>query len=82
MPWQNIVCEDKDKTKKVGEFKLKCSVYEICKDLPEGFVKYFEHLRKLKFEDKPNYGYLRAIFKDMAKKFKIEIDYVWDWIKP
>ncbi len=35
LPWQNLNVTDKDRTKAVGEMKLKYNLNELCKDLPE-----------------------------------------------
>lgn len=33
----------------------------------------------MKFEEKPDYGYIRKLFKDVMKKNGYEYDYVYDW---
>lgn len=38
------VCE-KDKNLKVGEMKQNIKLSELCKDLPEEFQRYFDHIR-------------------------------------
>ena len=44
------------------------------------FIRYFEYCRRLKFEEKPDYGYLRRMFKELAMKEGFEYDHVFDWI--
>jgi hypothetical protein len=33
----------------------------------------------LRFDDRPDYGFLKRLIKTMAEKDKIEIDYNFDW---
>jgi len=39
-------------------------ISSLCRDLPEELRKYLDYCRSLRFEDKPNYPYLQALFKD------------------
>ena len=34
----------------------------------------------MKFEDRPDYGYLRKLFKDLFYRNGYEYDYVFDWM--
>ena len=45
LPWQNLNVSDKDKTKKVGEIKMKIKVEEITQGLPNEFNKYFDYVK-------------------------------------
>jgi len=38
-----------------------------------------DYCRNLKFEEKPDYTYLRRIFKDLFNRNGFEYDYVYDW---
>ncbi len=38
-----------------------------------------DYCRDLKFEEKPDYTYLRRIFKDLFNSHGYEYDYVFDW---
>lgn len=37
------------------------------------------YCRNLKFEEKPDYNYLRKEFKDLFNRRGYEYDYVYDW---
>lgn len=44
------------------------------------FILYLNYCRGLKFEEKPDYNYLRKLFKELFVKEAFEFDYVYDWI--
>lgn len=37
----------------------------LCKGLPLEFVTYFQYCRSLRFDDKPDYSYLRKLIRDL-----------------
>ncbi len=39
------------------------------------FVQYFQYVRSLRFEDKPDYAYLRRLFRDLFAK-----EGTWHWL--
>ena len=39
------------------------------------------YVKKLSFEEKPDYNYLRNMFKDLFRKSGFEYDYNYDWTK-
>ncbi|GJD12621.1 Casein kinase I isoform delta [Galdieria sulphuraria] len=43
------------------------------------FVIYLNYCRSLKFEEKPDYDYLRSIFQALYRKKGFPDDYVFDW---
>ena len=40
-------------------------VQVLCKSYPSEFITYFHYCRSLRFEDKPDYSYLKKIFRDL-----------------
>lgn len=50
-----------------------------CRHLPIEFSIYLNYCRALKFEDKPNYAYLRNLFLDLMERQNIKYDYNYDW---
>ena len=43
------------------------------------FRAYFEHVRNLSFEDRPDYDYLKRLFRELFFRKKYEYDCVYDW---
>jgi len=61
------------------EKKLSTPIDYLCKGLPSEFVTYLTYCRNLRFEDKPDYVYLRNLLKDLFIKSGYELDYQFDW---
>ena len=52
----------------------------MCKGIPKEFADYITYCRNLRFEDKPDYVFLKGLFKDLFTKSGYDFDYVYDWI--
>lgn len=61
------------------EKKLSTPIDFLCKGFPAEFVTYLTYSRNLRFEDKPDYAYLRNLLKDLFIKSGFELDYQYDW---
>lgn len=53
----------KMKYEKISEKKIATPIEVLCKGHPNEFVSYFQYCRSLRFDDKPDYAYLRKIFR-------------------
>jgi len=80
LPWQNMRANNKkDKYERIMEKKLSTPIDYLCKGLPSEFVTFLSYCRNLRFEDKPDYTYIRNLFKDLFVKSGYEMDYQFDW---
>lgn len=80
LPWQNLKATNKkDKYEKIMEKKLTTTLETLCKGSPVEFVTYISYCRNLKFDEKPDYNYLKNLFKDLFQKMGYENDYNYDW---
>lgn len=62
LPWQGIKTKTKpEKYKLILEKKINTSINELCKNLPFEFNAFINYIKELKFEDKPNYLYLKGL---------------------
>eukprot|EP00913_Durusdinium_trenchii_P024512 g23011.t1 len=52
---------------------------DLCKDLPGQFEEYLTYCRKLQFEERPDYGYLRQLLRDAFAQEGFQLDFVYDW---
>ena len=53
---------------------------DFFKGVPPEFASYFEYIRSLKFDDKPDYSFLKRLFRERFMKENFEFDYVYDWL--
>lgn len=50
----------------------------VCPLLAE-FATYLNFCRSLRFDDKPDYSYLRQLFRNLFHRQGFSYDYVFDW---
>lgn len=80
LPWQGLeIGPDQDKNTVVMERKKKIGVDELCDQAPPEFGTYIEYVLALGFEAKPDYSYLRAMFRNLFVRSGFEYDNVFDW---
>lgn len=51
----------------------------LCRGFPNEFPIYLNYCRSLRFDDKPDYSYLRKLFRDLFVREGFQYDYVFDW---
>jgi casein kinase 1 epsilon len=82
LPWQGLKAgTKKQKYDKISEKKMLTPVEVLCKSYPTEFISYFHYCRSLRFEDKPDYSYLKRLFRDLFIREGYQLDYIFDWTK-
>ncbi|KAK4780990.1 hypothetical protein SAY87_017096 [Trapa incisa] len=80
LPWQGLKAgTKKQKYEKISEKKVATSIEALCRGYPSEFASYFHYCRSLRFDDKPDYAYLKRIFRDLFIREGFQFDYVFDW---
>ncbi|RAL42193.1 hypothetical protein DM860_011976 [Cuscuta australis] len=80
LPWQGLKAGNKkQKYDKISEKKMSTPVEVLCKSYPSEFISYFHYCRSLRFEDRPDYSYLKRLFRDLFIREGYQFDYVFDW---
>ncbi|KAI4301075.1 hypothetical protein L6164_034391 [Bauhinia variegata] len=80
LPWQGLKAgTKKQKYDKISEKKVSTPIEVLCKSYPSEFVSYFHYCRSLRFEDKPDYSYLKRLFRDLFIREGYQFDYIFDW---
>uniref|UniRef100_A0A7S0AS04 Casein kinase I n=1 Tax=Pyrodinium bahamense TaxID=73915 RepID=A0A7S0AS04_9DINO len=80
LPWQGLKAESKaEKYEKIMQKKMSTPLEVLCKDYPAEFVSYLRYCRDLRFEERPDYAYLRRLFKDLFIREGYRYDFVFDW---
>eukprot|EP00761_Pharyngomonas_kirbyi_P014961 gb/GECH01014992.1/.p1 GENE.gb/GECH01014992.1/~~gb/GECH01014992.1/.p1 ORF type:complete len:338 (+),score=76.05 gb/GECH01014992.1/:1-1014(+) len=81
LPWQGLKgATKKQKYDKISEKKMATSAEMLCEGLPEEFGTFLKYTRSLKFQDKPDYKYLRRLMQKLFLKHNFELDFEFDWI--
>jgi serine/threonine protein kinase len=80
LPWQGLKARTKlEKYNKICEKKTSTGIKALCEGFPSEFSTYINYCRSLGFEDKPDYQYLRKLFRDLFVRMGYELDYQFDW---
>ncbi|KAL5697333.1 non-specific serine/threonine protein kinase [Ranunculus cassubicifolius] len=80
LPWQGLKAgTKKQKYDRISEKKMLTPVEVLCKSYPSEFISYFHYCRSLRFDDKPDYSYLKRLFRDLFIREGYQFDYVFDW---
>ncbi|XP_063433700.1 casein kinase I isoform X4 [Mytilus trossulus] len=83
LPWQglkvNKAATKKQKYEKISEKKMSTPVEVLCKGFPAEFAMYLNYCRGLRFEEAPDYMYLRQLFRILFRTLNYQYDYVFDW---
>lgn len=83
LPWMGIPYNEKDPNRKymtILHIKKHYPIEQLCSELPEEFVKYFNEVRSLKYRDEPDYAGYRKMFRDLFIELGYTYDYEYDWI--
>lgn len=80
LPWQGLKANTKKlKYERIMDRKMSTSTESLCKGYPAEFRSYFEYCRSLRFEDRPDYAYLKRLFKELFYRKGFQYDNLYDW---
>lgn len=80
LPWQGLTATNQEqKEKLILAKKQTISTKDLCEGLPWEFAAYFDHVRSRSFDEKPQYAYLRKIFRTLFARQGFDHDHVFDW---
>eukprot|EP00824_Muranothrix_gubernata_P003740 TRINITY_DN1472_c0_g1_i2.p1 TRINITY_DN1472_c0_g1~~TRINITY_DN1472_c0_g1_i2.p1 ORF type:complete len:439 (-),score=58.73 TRINITY_DN1472_c0_g1_i2:69-1193(-) len=80
LPWQGLrAATKKHKYEKISEKKMSTPTELLCRGYPSEFATYLNYCRALRYDDKPDYSYLRKMFKDLFFREGYQYDYMFDW---
>ncbi|CAK0847876.1 unnamed protein product, partial [Prorocentrum cordatum] len=65
----------KEKYEKIMDKKMSTPIEVLCKHFPAEFVTYLNYCRSLRFEDRPDYAYLRRLLKDLFFREGYQYDF-------
>ncbi|CAH1433138.1 unnamed protein product [Lactuca virosa] len=80
LPWQGLkAATKKQKYDKICEKKLSTPIEVLCKSHPVEFASYFHYCHSLTFDQRPDYGFLKRLFRELFTREGFEFDYIFDW---
>lgn len=80
LPWQGLKIKQKnEKYEKIREMKMELDFNKLCEGIPEEFGTYLKMVRKLEFEEEPEYWKYIHLFNDLFKRKEFIRDFCYDW---
>ncbi|XP_066151584.1 casein kinase I-like [Euwallacea fornicatus] len=80
LPWQGLKAATKrQKYERISEKKISTPIEELCKGYSSEFSTYLNYCKQLRFEERPDYSYLRQLFRTLFHRQGFTYDYVFDW---
>eukprot|EP00603_Paraphysomonas_imperforata_P005885 CAMPEP_0114430020 /NCGR_PEP_ID=MMETSP0103-20121206/9810_1 /TAXON_ID=37642 ORGANISM="Paraphysomonas imperforata, Strain PA2" /NCGR_SAMPLE_ID=MMETSP0103 /ASSEMBLY_ACC=CAM_ASM_000201 /LENGTH=388 /DNA_ID=CAMNT_0001599423 /DNA_START=251 /DNA_END=1418 /DNA_ORIENTATION=+ len=80
LPWQGLKANTKkQKYERILEKKAEIPTEVLCKGFPAEFRSYFDHVRSLHFDDRPDYDYLKRMFRELFFRKGFRYDNFYDW---
>lgn len=80
LPWQGLRAVTKEeKYAKILQKKRSTTIDSLCRGFPPEFALYFNYVRSLGFEERPDYAYLRKIFRNVYIRERFKNDDIFDW---
>lgn len=80
LPWQGLkAATKKQKYEKICEKKISTPIEVLCKSCPVEFASYFHYCKSLTFDQRPDYGFVKRLFRDLFDRQGYDFDYVFDW---
>ena len=82
LPWQGIKTQNQYKRfAKICEIKEKFNIDDYKEIIPFEIITIFKYVKKLKFEEEPNYDKIRNLFKKFLKQINFNDNDTFSWIK-
>uniref|UniRef100_A0AC35UIE1 Protein kinase domain-containing protein n=1 Tax=Rhabditophanes sp. KR3021 TaxID=114890 RepID=A0AC35UIE1_9BILA len=80
LPWQGLkAANKKQKYERISDKKMSTPVEVLCKGFPAEFSMYLNYCRGLRFDEAPDYMYLRQLFRILFRTLNHQYDYTFDW---
>ena len=81
LPWQGLKEKDESKRfKQIYIIKQKIKPEILCSALPNEFCEYIKYIKKLQFEEDPNYEFLKGLFLNVLIRSGLKNDLNFSWL--
>lgn len=83
LPWMGVSVKGNNEKRfeKLTQYKESVTFESLCNGYPDEFKEYLEDVRKLEFEQEPEYAKYRQRFRDLFLSSGYVFDYVYDWVE-
>lgn len=71
--------DNQKKYDKIREIKIATPIEVLCQDFPNEFEIYLKYCRSLKFEERPDYVWLKRLFKNLFQNLEYQCNLSFDW---
>ncbi len=71
--------DTKTKYKMILDKKMSTPADVLCKGFPAELARFINYAKGLKFEEKPDYDFLKSLLNAAKKSNNIVTDYAYDW---
>jgi casein kinase 1 alpha len=80
LPWQGLrAATKKQKYEKISDKKMSTAIESLCKGYPAEFAMYLNYCKALRFDEAPDYLYLRQLYRILFRTLNHQYDHLFDW---
>uniref|UniRef100_A0A7N0ZS86 non-specific serine/threonine protein kinase n=1 Tax=Kalanchoe fedtschenkoi TaxID=63787 RepID=A0A7N0ZS86_KALFE len=80
LPWENVIGSTSNYVfQKIRDRKVKTNIEMLCHGLPLEFKNYLRYVHALRFDETPDYTFLKNMFRNLFARQGYRHDYVFDW---
>ncbi|CAH8610020.1 unnamed protein product [Schistosoma bovis] len=80
LPWQGLKAGTKrQKYERISEKKMQTPVEVLCEGYPVEMAVYLNYCRGMRFDNQPDYSYLRNLFRGLFQREGFTYDFIFDW---
>lgn len=69
----------KEKYDSIMQRKLDTRNEVLCQGFAPEFTTFMNYARGLRFEERPDYAYLKRMYKDLFFRESYQYDFIYDW---
>ena len=81
LPWMGLKTDDvRERYKMIGHIKEDITTSKLTGGINREFGTYLRYVKSLKFADRPDYNYLKSLFRNCLKNNQWLEDNVFDWM--
>ena len=82
LPWHGLRAKNKlERYIQIYYYKNTMEPKDLCSGLPNEFSEFLTYTKNLKFEEKPDYKYLKGLFINILNRYNYKNDLNFSWIK-